>query len=50
MKSFLALGLILIGVLAMISGESDDSPGLQGLGLTLILWVLYRIYRSRRSR
>jgi len=34
----------LVGVFAMASGEADDSPGLQGLGLILILLIFYRVY------
>jgi hypothetical protein len=40
--------LILIGIIAIISGEADDSPGLQGLGLILIMSVLFFAYRRRR--
>jgi hypothetical protein len=42
------LGLA-IGVLALISGEADDSPGLQGLGLALILWINYRFWKKRQK-
>lgn len=31
------LVLIAIGVVAIIAGEADDSPGLQGLGCLVIL-------------
>jgi hypothetical protein len=44
-RSFL---LIVIGVFAMVFGEFDDSPGLQGLGLILIISVLY--FELRRYR
>jgi hypothetical protein len=41
---------VVIGILAMIAGEFDDSPGLQGLGLILIVVTLVRAYRQRRRR
>jgi len=31
-----------IGAFAIVAGESDDSPGLQGLGLLLLLYVFFR--------
>ena len=40
--------LILIGVFAIVYGESDDSPGLQGLGLILIIWILVSNFRNRK--
>jgi len=46
-RSFL---LIAIGVFAMVFGEFDDSPGLQGLGMILIISVLYfDLSRYRRK-
>jgi hypothetical protein len=36
---------IALGALFIISGEADDSPGLQGIGLILILLTLARIFR-----
>ena len=42
--------LVIIGILAMISGEFDDSPGLQGLGMILIILVGVRAYCRRRNR
>jgi hypothetical protein len=42
------LGLV-IGILALISGEADDSPGLQGLGLALILLINYRFWKKRQQ-
>ena len=44
---FLAIAL---GVLFMISGEADDSPGLQGIGLILIFLTLTRIFRHSLRR
>ena len=48
MKILGSVILILIGVFAMIYGESDDSPGLQGLGLILIIWILVSNFRNRK--
>lgn len=31
-----------IGGFAIIAGEADDSPGLQGLGLLLLLFIFFR--------
>ncbi len=49
MKLFLAIVGILIGALAMVFGEFDDSPGLQGLGMILILFISYRLFRAFKS-
>jgi preprotein translocase subunit SecY len=45
-----AVAAVVIGFLAMIAGGFDDSPGLQGLGLILIVVTLIRAYRQRRRR
>ena len=40
MSYLLALGAVLataIGVFFVVAGEADDSPGLQGLGVLLVL-------------
>ena len=34
-----------LGVFAMVFGEADDSPGLQGIGLILILTVFFSIFK-----
>ena len=45
-----ALG-ILAGAFAMVFGEFDDSPGLQGLGMLLIIFIAYRLFLAiRKSR
>ena len=31
-----------LGGFAIIAGEADDSPGLQGLGLLLLLFIFFR--------
>ena len=52
--ALLALGTTLavaIGVLAVVYGESDDSPGLQGLGVLLVVGALaYAVRTLRRGR
>jgi hypothetical protein len=50
MKLFSFFILILIGGLAMVFGEFDDSPGLQGLGMILIISVGYFYFRARRNK
>lgn len=34
-----------IGIFALIFGEADDSPGLQGIGLILILSIFFSIFK-----
>jgi hypothetical protein len=34
-----------LGVFAMVFGEADDSPGLQGIGLILIATVFFSIFK-----
>ena len=50
----LALGVVLavaIGVAALVYGEADDSPGLQGLGALLVVGAVVLGARTvRRSR
>jgi len=33
----------------MVFGEFDDSPGLQGLGMILILVILFRVYKNMKA-
>lgn len=40
---------ILAGAFAMVFGEFDDSPGLQGLGMLLIIFIVYRVIREWRK-
>jgi hypothetical protein len=49
MKYLLYFFGILIGTLAVIAGEADDSPGLQGLGLILVLLMVFRSYKRLKS-
>jgi len=40
---------ILLGVFFIIFGEFDDSPGLQGLGLILIIATVVIVIRSKKK-
>ena len=43
--------LVVVGVPGMVAGESDDSPGLQGIGGLLILGaVVLAVRTARRGR
>ena len=37
---------IFVGILAMVFGEFDDSPGLQGLGMLMIIFMVFRVYKN----
>lgn len=37
--------IISFGVFAIVFGESDDSPGLQGIGLIFIIAAVISIFR-----
>jgi hypothetical protein len=37
---------ILFGTLAIISGEADDSPGLQGIGLIVLIVVFVKSFKN----
>ena len=51
MKYLLAVLAIAIGVAAIVYGEGDDSPGLQGIGGVLVIGALAFCVRiARRSR
>ncbi|WP_222267043.1 hypothetical protein [Modestobacter marinus] len=42
---------VALGVFAVVYGESDDSPGLQGLGALLVLGAIaYAVRALRRGR
>ena len=46
-KSFLLnIIAILFGALAIISGEADDSPGLQGIGLIVLIIVFVKSFKK----
>ncbi|HWG92921.1 MAG TPA: LPXTG cell wall anchor domain-containing protein [Mycobacteriales bacterium] len=40
--------LAVLGVLAVVSGGADDSPGLQGIGVLLVLGAVLLVVRRRR--
>ncbi len=37
-----------VGVFALVFGEADDSPGLQGIGLILVMSVFFSIFKIVR--
>ncbi len=39
-----------VGIFALIFGEADDSPGLQGIGMILILAVFFSVFKIVRRR
>jgi hypothetical protein len=45
-----AILILSIGFFLIVAGEADDSPGLQGIGLLLIIWQIWTRLRSRRIR
>ena len=50
-KIFAMVFGIFFGIFAMVFGEFDDSPGLQGLGMLLIIFILFRVYNNyQKSR
>ncbi|WP_199584745.1 hypothetical protein [Blastococcus sp. TF02A-30] len=44
-----AVLLVAVGVAAMVFGEGDDSPGLQGIGLLMIVGAVLLAVRTARS-
>jgi hypothetical protein len=34
-----------LGVFAMVFGEADDSPGLQGIGMILLTAVFFSVFK-----
>jgi hypothetical protein len=49
-RSFLLkIVAILFGALAIISGEADDSPGLQGIGLIVLIIVFVKSFQNLRN-
>lgn len=37
------------GIACIIVGGVDDSPGLQGIGVAVIAWTIYRLVRAGRE-
>ncbi|WP_433342479.1 hypothetical protein [Micromonospora sp. CA-111912] len=51
MKYLLAVLAVAIGVVGIVLGEADDSPGLQLLGVVLIVGaVAFGVRTARRGR
>ncbi len=53
MTYLIAVGTALavaLGVLGVVAGEADDSPGLQGLGVLVVAGALFLGVRSLRAR
>jgi drug/metabolite transporter (DMT)-like permease len=51
MKSVVAVLAVLLGVAGVVLGEADDSPGLQGLGVLLVVGaVVVGVRIVRRPR
>jgi len=42
--------IILLGVFFIVFGEFDDSPGLQGLGLILIITTVVIAIRNKKKK
>lgn len=42
--------LVLLGVAAVVAGGADDSPGLQGIGLLLVIGAVVLAVRTARRR
>jgi hypothetical protein len=37
-----------LGVVTLVFGEADDSPGLQGIGVILVMAVFFSLYKIVR--
>jgi hypothetical protein len=48
-SALLVLG-VGVGFFALIFGEADDSPGLQGIGMVLIISVFFSIFKIVKRR
>ncbi|GAA3339296.1 hypothetical protein GCM10020358_22570 [Amorphoplanes nipponensis] len=46
----LVVVVVLIGIAAIVFGEADDSPGLQGLGALLAIGAIVLAVRAARRR
>lgn len=42
----LAVLLVAVGAAAVVAGEADDSPGLQGIGVLLIVGAVVFVLRA----
>lgn len=51
MRHLFTLLAVAVGAAAVVAGEADDSPGLQGLGVILAVGAVVLLVRSlRRER
>ncbi|TQM79658.1 hypothetical protein FHX81_1968 [Saccharothrix saharensis] len=50
MTLFVAGFLSVLGIMAVLLGGADDSPGLQGIGVLLVLAAIAYVVRSVRAR
>ena len=41
---------VLLGIFFIVAGEFDDSPGLQGIGLILIIAIIVIVIRNRKNK
>ena len=41
---------IAVGGFAIVAGEADDSPGLQGIGLIIVLFSFLKIVSAFKNR
>jgi hypothetical protein len=49
MRILASILFLILGLFAMVFGEADDSPGLQGIGLILIISVAVSAYRKSKQ-
>ncbi|MFJ6673019.1 hypothetical protein ACIQMJ_18055 [Actinosynnema sp. NPDC091369] len=49
MTLFVAGFVSVLGVVAVVLGERDDSPGLQGIGVLLVVAAIVYVVRSVRA-
>ena len=50
MGYLLSLVLVAVGVAALMEGQSDDSPGLGGIGMLVIIGAVVLAVRTARRR
>lgn len=50
MRILASFFFIVLGIFAMVFGEADDSPGLQGIGLITIITVSVLVYRNLKRK
>ena len=50
MRYLIAVLLVAVGVVGIVAGERDDSPGLQLLGVLVIVGAVVLAVRTARSR